>query len=158
MRGRTLLAVLAVVAVIAVVATGMSLLVTGSDDSDDSGGRGAFRAFPPCDVVRLGVRVAAGAELVDPGSGTSSPEVEGSTGPIRVDPDLAPPTNRWYSGMFLGAAPQPVFAMPLAVLAEDTGVSVGLPRVSATERTITAPFAPEVRLGLECGCLHRHAR
>ena len=68
--------------------------------------------------------------------------------PIRVDGDLAPPTNRWYSGMFLGAEPQPVFAMPLAVQADDTGVAVGLPRVSASERTITAPFAPELRLGL----------
>ena len=65
-----------------------------------------------------------------------------------MDEDLAPPTNRWYSGMFLGAEPQPVFAMPLAAQADDTGVAVGLPRVSASERTITAPFAPELRLGL----------
>ena len=148
MRGRTWLAVVAVVAMVAVVATGMSLLVTDSDDVDDSGGRGAFRAFHPATSSGW-TSVSRQAPSSWTPAAAELPEVAGSTGPIRVDPDLAPPTNRWYSGMFLGAAPQPVFAMPLAVLAEDTGVSVGLPRVSATERTITAPFAPEVRLGLD---------
>jgi len=81
-------------------------------------------------------------------SASRLPETVGSTGPARVADGLAPPTNRWYSGMVFGAEPQPVFAMPLAVLAEGTGVSVGLPRVSASQKTITAPFVPELRLGL----------
>ena len=51
---------------------------------------------------------------------------------MRVDPELAPPTNRWYSGMLFGERPQPVFAVPLALLAEDDAVTIGLPEMTTT--------------------------
>jgi endo-1,3(4)-beta-glucanase len=143
MRNRTWLPVVAVVAVIAVIAVGVGSLSGGGSPSAGGSDR-PFRPATASGWTPVGEQapsswVPAAAEL---------PHVAGSTGPVRVADDLAPPTNRWYSGMFLGAEPQPVFAMPLAVEADASGVAVGLPRVSASERTITAPFAPELRLGL----------
>lgn len=136
----------AVLALVAVVAVGMGSLFSGGDSSS---GRGdTFRPLHP-PTSSGWTPVSRQAPLSWTPAAARLPRTEGDPGPVRVDDDLAPPTNRWYSGMFLAADPQPVFAMPLAALAEDTGVSVGLPRVSATERTITAPFAPELRLGLE---------
>jgi endo-1,3(4)-beta-glucanase len=76
------------------------------------------------------------------------PAVPGDPGVMRVDPQLPPPTNRWYSGMLFGDQPQPVFAVPLALLAEDGAVTIGLPQVTTTAATIAAPFVPHLRLGL----------
>ena len=76
------------------------------------------------------------------------PEIPGEAGPMRVDPDLAPPTNRWYSGMLFGEQPQPVFAVPLALLAEEDAITIGLPEVTTTARTIAAPFVPHLRLAV----------
>lgn len=143
MRQRAWLSVVAVVAVVAVIAVGVgSLSGGGSSSAGDT-----FRPLRPATSSGWTPVGRQAPETWTPAA-ARLPRAEGSTGPIRVDPGLAPPTNRWYSGMFLGAEPQPVFAMPLAVQADDAGVTLGLPRVSASERTITAPFAPELRLGL----------
>ncbi|WP_299931510.1 glycosyl hydrolase [uncultured Nocardioides sp.] len=155
MRGRSWLTAsvtaVAVLAVLAGVAVGMGSLL--DRDRDSSSGQDTFDPFQP--AGSSGSSGSSGWTPVTrqaPASWTPAaarlPRVEGSTGPARVDAGLAPPTNRWYSGMFFGSEPQPVFAMPLAAQADDTGVAVGLPRVSASERTITAPFVPELRLGL----------
>ena len=143
MRNRTWLPVVAVVAVIALVAVTAGALTRGGSPSAD----GSFRPY--------GAATASGWTPVGrqaPSTWTPAaarlPKAAGSTGSVRVADGLAPPTNRWYSGMFLGAEPQPVFAMPLAVQADDSGIAVGLPRVTASERTVTAPFVPELRLGL----------
>ncbi|HEU4515575.1 MAG TPA: glycosyl hydrolase [Nocardioidaceae bacterium] len=76
------------------------------------------------------------------------PRFKGSPGPVRVRDDLPLPTNRWYSGMVFGETAQPVFAVPLAVQATPGGVTVGLPRVTASTTTIAGPFVPELELGL----------
>ena len=122
----------------------MGSILSGGDPST---GRQAFHPFRPADSSGW-TSVSREAPPSWTPAAARLPRTEGAPGAIRVDDDLAPPTNRWYSGMFLGAEPQPVFAMPLAAQADDTGVAVGLPRVSASERTITAPFVPELRLGL----------
>jgi endoglucanase Acf2 len=80
---------------------------------------------------------------------TQLPEIAGSTAATRVADDVPPPTNRWYSGMLFGDAPQPVFPVPLALLAEPDAVTIGLPDVTATETTIAGPFVPRLRLGVE---------
>ncbi len=79
---------------------------------------------------------------------TSLPHHRGARPQVRAVDALAPPTNRWYSGMFFGDTPQPVFALPLAMQAAPDGVAVGLPKVSAADTTISGPFAPELRIGL----------
>jgi endoglucanase Acf2 len=50
--------------------------------------------------------------------------------------------------MLFGDQPQPVFPVPLALLAEDDAVTIGLPQVTTTAATIAAPFVPHLRLGL----------
>lgn len=149
MRGRSWLTVavtaVAVVAVLAGVALGMGSLLDRERGS--SSDRGTFDPFRPAKASGW-TSVSRQAPASWTPRAARLPHVEGSTGSARVAADLAPPTNRWYSGMFFGPEPQPVFAMPLAARADATGVAVGLPRVSASERTVTAPFAPELRLGL----------
>jgi endo-1,3(4)-beta-glucanase len=149
MRGRSWLTVtvtaVAVVAVLAGVAVGMGSLL--DRERGPSGDRDTFDPFRPAKASGWKPVSRQAPASWTPAAARLS-HVEGSTGTDRVDADLPPPTNRWYSGMFFGPDPQPVFAMPLAAQADDTGVAVGLPRVSASERTITAPFAPELRLGL----------
>ncbi len=144
MSGRLGAGAVAVVALVAVVAVGVGSIFAGGNPSN---GREAFHPFRPAESSGW-TSVSRQAPPSWTPAAARLPRTEGAPGAIRVDEDLVPPTNRWYSGMFLGAEPQPVFAMPLAAQADDTGVAVGLPRVSASERTITAPFAPELRLGL----------
>ena len=79
---------------------------------------------------------------------TSLPHAQGAPVRVRAADALPPPTNRWYSGMFFGDTPQPVFALPLAMQATPDGLAVGLPKVSASDTTVSGPFAPELRVGL----------
>ena len=60
--------------------------------------------------------------------------------PPRLAEGLAPPTNRWYSGLVFGAEPQPVFPFPLGFAARGDGFTVDLPTVTASSTTIAAPF------------------
>ncbi len=92
--------------------------------------------------------IAGPAAEGPPSPAADLPEITGDPGVMRVDPGLPPPTNRWYSGMLFGDRPQPVFAVPLALLAEDDAVTIGLPQVTTTAATIAAPYVPHLRLGL----------
>ena len=83
-----------------------------------------------------------------PTASVDLPAIAGDPGPMRVAADLAPPTNRWYSGMLFGEQPQPVFAVPLALLAEEDAITIGLPEVTATAKTIAAPFVAHLRLAV----------
>lgn len=73
---------------------------------------------------------------------TSSPIVElparevASPVELRLAEGLVPPTNRWFSGLVFGDAPQPVFPFPLSFALTDSGFSFGLPQVEATPTTI----------------------
>ncbi|GAA4384003.1 glycosyl hydrolase [Agromyces bauzanensis] len=56
--------------------------------------------------------------------------------PMRLADGLVPPTNRWFSGLVFGDAPQPVFPFPLGFALTDAGFAFGLARVDATATTI----------------------
>ncbi|MCU1551953.1 MAG: 1,3-beta-glucanase [Glaciihabitans sp.] len=62
----------------------------------------------------------------------------------RIAKGLLPPTNRWFSGLAFGANPQPVFPLPLSFGLTATGFAFGVPPVTTSADTITAPFTPSV--------------
>jgi endo-1,3(4)-beta-glucanase len=64
----------------------------------------------------------------------------GGVSATRLAAGLAPPTNRWYSGLVFGDEPQPVFPFPLAFAARGDGFTVDLPTVTTSPHTIAAPF------------------
>ncbi len=57
---------------------------------------------------------------------------------------LAPPTNKWFSGLVFGDHPQPVFPLPLSFALTESGFTFGVPRVTTTPDTIEAPLAPAI--------------
>ncbi|GAA2749633.1 glycosyl hydrolase [Amnibacterium kyonggiense] len=66
----------------------------------------------------------------------SLPDRSAQRRPARLTAGLPVPTNRWFSGLVFGAAPQPVFPMPLSLSAAAHGFSIGLPKPVATADTI----------------------
>ncbi|MFC8600677.1 glycosyl hydrolase, partial [Isoptericola sp. NPDC057191] len=87
-----------------------------------------------------------------------APDVDVSTLPqeqvaatpvMRLADGLAPPTNRWFSSLALGDAPQPVFPVPLAVALTAGGFAYGLPEVEVTATSIVGPYTPQV--GVQVG-------
>ncbi|WIB35916.1 hypothetical protein [Curtobacterium sp. MCJR17_043] len=71
-----------------------------------------------------------------------------TAGTMRLADGLVPPTNRWFSGLVYGAAPQPVFPTPISWQVTDDGFAAGLPVVSATEKTIAGGAVQQVGLDL----------
>ena len=63
---------------------------------------------------------------------------------MRLADGLLPPTNRWFSGLVFGDAPQPVFPTPISWQVTDDGFAAGLPVVSATARTIAGGATQQV--------------
>ena len=120
--------------------------------------RHAFRFLAVLASIAALAGCSAPAGEPDRGSGTASgwatPLPVPSTGvddlPVqriadlaapRLAAGLAPPTNRWFSGLVFGAEAQPVFPFPLAFAAREDGFTVDLPEVAASAKTIAAPFA-----------------
>jgi endo-1,3(4)-beta-glucanase len=68
--------------------------------------------------------------------------------PTRLADGLVPPTNRWFSGLVFGDQPLAVFPMPLSVAETDTGFALGLPTVTATEKTIMGGANPQIQVPL----------
>ena len=64
----------------------------------------------------------------------------------RLAHGLAPPTNRWFSGLVFGAHPLPVFPLPLSFGLTDSGFTFGLPEVTTTPNIITGGNAPSVTI------------
>ncbi|WP_426593993.1 glycosyl hydrolase [Cellulomonas sp. McL0617] len=64
--------------------------------------------------------------------------------PVRLADGLAPPTNKWFSGLVFGAQPQPVFPLPLSFGLTTDGFQLGLPPVTTTASSIVGPFTPAV--------------
>jgi hypothetical protein len=71
-----------------------------------------------------------------------------TAGTMRLADGLVPPTNRWFSGLVYGAAPQPVFPTPISWQVTDDGFAAGLPVVTATEKTIAGGAVQQVGLDL----------
>jgi endoglucanase Acf2 len=63
---------------------------------------------------------------------------------MRLAAGLAPPTNRWFSGLVFGATPQPVFPLPLSFGLTDRGFSFGLPAVTSGANTISGGYTPSI--------------
>ncbi|HAM27068.1 MAG TPA: 1,3-beta-glucanase [Microbacteriaceae bacterium] len=63
---------------------------------------------------------------------------------MRLAHGLAPPTNRWFSGLVFGDKPQPVFPLPLSFGLTDSGFTLGLPAVTTTPDTITGGNTPSI--------------
>ncbi|HEX5728945.1 glycosyl hydrolase [Microbacterium sp.] len=58
----------------------------------------------------------------------------------RLAEGLIPPTNRWFSGLVFGEAPEPVFPLPLTFSLTDTGFAFGVPVVqTGADTIITGP-------------------
>ncbi|QCR44754.1 1,3-beta-glucanase [Curtobacterium sp. SGAir0471] len=76
-------------------------------------------------------------------------DVASSTvGTMRLAEGLLPPTNRWFSGLVFGDAPQPVFPTPISWQVTSDGFAAGLPDVTATEKTIAGGAVPQVGFDL----------
>ncbi len=64
----------------------------------------------------------------------------------RLARGLAPPTNRWFSGLVFGERPLPVFPLPLSFGLTDTGFTFGLPEVTTGPDTIAGGNAPSITI------------
>jgi len=64
----------------------------------------------------------------------------------RLAHGLAPPTNRWFSGLVFGDRPLPVFPLPLSFGLTETGFTFGLPNVTTTPDTITGGNTPDITI------------
>lgn len=119
-----------------VVATCVALLVTSC-----TGPGGADHptqdAAPTADATTQARSVA---RLGDVASSTA--------GTMRLADGLTPPTNRWFSGLVFGDAPQPVFPTPISWQVTGDGFAAGLPTVTATATTIAGGAAQQVSLDL----------
>ena len=62
----------------------------------------------------------------------------------RLAEGLIPPTNRWFSGLVFGDAPQPVFPLPLAFSLTGAGFDFGVPAVQSGADTIAAGPSADV--------------
>lgn len=62
----------------------------------------------------------------------------------RLADGLAPPTNRWFSGLVFGDAPLPVFPLPLSFALTGGGFTFGVPVVTTTADTIAGGNNPAV--------------
>ncbi|GAA1729356.1 hypothetical protein GCM10009809_26160 [Isoptericola hypogeus] len=147
MRGpRALVGVAVVAPVVALVTAACGVLGggPGGDGSSPAGGSAApgasAGAAPAAD--RAGV-----PPDVDPG--VLPQESVAVTPTMRLADGLAPPTNRWFSALALGDAPQPVFPLPLAVAMTSRGFGYGLPDVEVTETSVVGPYAEQV--GVDVG-------
>lgn len=63
--------------------------------------------------------------------------------------DLKPPTNKWFSGLALQADSKPVFPSPLSFKASNNGYEIGLPKVATSEKLISAPHIPVLKIEIE---------
>jgi hypothetical protein len=118
-----------------------ALLVSSCDAGGSAGGAGtgaAATAVPgPADAAVPKVDEATLVAGVDHAS-------IATVHPARLAPGLVSPSNRWYSGLVFGDAPQPVFPLPESFALTATGFSVGLPRPTAQANVIAAPHVPAV--------------
>ncbi|PRZ08331.1 endoglucanase Acf2 [Isoptericola sp. CG 20/1183] len=107
---------------------------------------GCTTASAPAAAPSSGTGVASAAPpAVDP---TVLPAVDRGEVPMRLADGLAPPTNRWFSGLVFGEAPQPVFPLPLAVGLTASGFAYGLPTARAEGAVLAGPYDPQVQMDL----------
>ncbi|GIG40753.1 glycosyl hydrolase [Cellulomonas phragmiteti] len=64
--------------------------------------------------------------------------------PVRLADGLAPPSNRWYSGLVFGEELLPVFPLPLSFALTESGFTVGLPDPVTSAAVVMGPHVPAV--------------
>ncbi len=97
--------------------------------------------------VPTAAAVVDDAQLASDLAGVTQRKVA-TVSPTRLAAGLVPPTNRWFSGLVFGAQPQPVFPMPLSAALTDSTISVGLPQVTPSAKTIMGGNNPQIRMPL----------
>ena len=103
-----------------------------------------------CTSAPVGAGGASGASQVLPSSEVSplvqqiAHQSAAKLPAMRLASGLAPPTNKWFSGLVFGNQPQPVFPLPLSFALTGTGFSFGVPRVTTSPDTIEAPLTPSL--------------
>ena len=98
-------------------------------------------------------RTAGGAPVLDPDAVATAtaalPQREGlDLKPTRLADGLVPPTNRWFSGLVFGDAPQPVFPLPYVFTLAEDGFGFGVPVVVTSPKTIMGSNDPALDLVL----------
>ena len=107
---------------------------SGSSESAGSGDAAVTAAASPADIQ---------ADL----AGITQKNVA-KIAPTRLAGGLVPPTNRWFSGLVFGDQPLPVFPMPLSAALTDEGFGLGLPEVTASEKTIMGGSNSQIQVPL----------
>ncbi|MGN8245737.1 glycosyl hydrolase [Cellulomonas soli] len=110
----------------------------GADLGGTGGSTAALTGDPP-DARPPVLDAAALVDAVEHGS-------PGDLGPMRLADGMVPPTNRWFSGLVFGPAPQPVFALPGSFALTDAGWSLGLPVPVVSDAAVVGPHVPAVTL------------
>ncbi|MBF0687433.1 MAG: 1,3-beta-glucanase [Cellulomonas sp.] len=64
--------------------------------------------------------------------------------PVRLADGVAPPSNRWYSGLVFGEELLPVFPLPLSFALTPTGFTIGLPDPVTSAKAVVGPHVPAV--------------
>ncbi len=68
--------------------------------------------------------------------------------PVRLAEGVLPPTNRWYSSLAFSPELLPIYPSPLAVAPRDDGLTIQVPPVVVSEKSITASFTGGLSVGL----------
>lgn len=113
-------------------------------------------ACTPSTVPQPSASTTAGSAVFDANALTANLNgLPGQAGadlkPQRLASGLVPPTNRWFSGLVFGAAPLPVFPLPLSFSLTDTGFAFGLPNVTTNEKTIMGSYNAAVPVKARTG-------
>ncbi|WP_084040029.1 glycosyl hydrolase [Demequina sp. NBRC 110053] len=127
-------------------------------DETSAGPEGTLGISEP--APRDGSDEVSADELEPPSSDVVAPSALDSAAPLpqragangvagRVEAGLAPPTNRWYSGLVFGQGPASAYASPLSITSRDGGLSIGVPSVSVTETAIIGPAVHDVAMAVE---------
>jgi len=69
---------------------------------------------------------------------------DGKVDPVRLADGIAPPSNRWYSGLVFGDELLPVFPLPLSFALTAEGFTVGLPDPVTSAAHVVGPHVPAV--------------
>lgn len=120
----------AAVAAALAVTIGLAGCGTGGDEDTNAAPGPATAAMPDVDAAAL-VQDVEQADVA---------EID----PVRLADGLAPPTNKWFSGLVFGDVAQPVFPLPLSFGLTADGFALGLPETVTSETSIVGPFTPAV--------------
>ncbi|MBA8793210.1 endoglucanase Acf2 [Friedmanniella endophytica] len=105
---------------------------------------GADPATAPTNTVTGTAQAVFPASQIDPLVAALPEKTVKPLGTERLAAGLVPPTNKWFSGLVFGDQPQPVFPMPLSFGLTDGGFSFGQPTVTASAKTISGGYKPDV--------------